>query len=239
MPERAGDRPGKRVQDAEGEAPEQRDTKDRILDAAELMFAHGGFHGTSLRSITGEAGVNLAAIHYHYGSKDELIQAVFARRLAPLNRERLRLLDDLEAQAGGTGPDLEAVIHAFLAPVRRLDDEGSNRHVVVSLLGQAITQPDEKIRRLFVSQFTEVGRRFLAALARAVPHLPPEEMFWRLMFMVGAMVHTMTVSQHLEEFSGGLCRSADISSLVTHLVPFVTAGMRAPAPDGDGSLEPE
>jgi AcrR family transcriptional regulator len=219
--------------------PPRRETKDRILDAAERMFARGGFHGTSLRSITGQAGVNLAAIHYHFGSRDELIQAVFARRLAPLNRERLRLLDDLEARDGETGPDLEAIIHAFLAPVRRLAEDESSRRVVVSLLGQAITQPDEKIRRLFISQFSEVGRRFLVALARAVPHVPTEEMFWRLMFMVGAMVHTMTLSQHMEEFSGGICRSTGVSSLVTNLVPFVTAGMRAPGVGDESIGEPE
>ena len=209
-----------------------RDTKEKILDAAEKLFAASGFDGTSLRSITAEAGANLAAVNYHFGSKDDLIQAVFARRLTPLNSERLRLLDALEAEAGEKAPDLEAIIRAFLTPALRLAGASPARRVVMGLLGQAMSQPDERIRRLFITQFTEVGSRFQAALARAVPSLPPEEIFWRLMFMIGAMVHSMTLSQNLEEFSGGLCRSSDVRSIVDHLVPFVKAGMQAPAASG-------
>ena len=93
-----------------------RDTKARILDAAEALFASSGFAGASLRSITADADANLAAVNYHFGSKDDLIQAVFARRLTPLNEERLRLLDQLEADAGDGPPDLEAIVRAFLIP---------------------------------------------------------------------------------------------------------------------------
>ena len=209
--------------------PDGRDTKERILDAAESLFATSGFSGASLRSITTEAGANLAAVNYHFGSKDDLIKAVFARRLTPLNQERLRLLDGLEAEAGDGGPDLTEIVTAFLTPAMRLAGASPTRRVVMGLLGQAMSQPDEKIRRLFINQFSEVGQRFQAALSRAVPALPPEEIFWRLMFMIGAMVHSMTLSQSLEEFSGGLCRSQDVQSIVEHLVPFVTAGMQAPA----------
>lgn len=211
-----------------------RDTKVRILDAAERLFAASGFAGTSLRSITAEARANLAAVNYHFGSKDDLIRSVFARRLTPLNSERLRLLDDLETEAGAESPDLEAIIRAFLTPALRLAGTSPARRVVMGLLGQAMSQPDEKIRRLFITQFSEVGRRFQAALSRAVPFLSAEEIFWRLMFMVGAMVHSMNISESLEEFSGGLCHSRDANSIVERLVPFVTAGMRAPAViDGD------
>jgi AcrR family transcriptional regulator len=209
--------------------PDGRDTKERILDAAEALFASSGFSGASLRSITTEAGANLAAVNYHFGSKDDLIQAVFARRLTPLNQERLRLLDSLEAEAGDGSPELEDIVRAFLTPALRLAGASPTRRVVMGLLGQAMSQPDEKIRGLFVAQFSEVGRRFQSVLARAVPALPAEEIFWRLMFMIGAMVHSMTLSQNLEEFSGGLCSSSDVRSIVDHLVPFVTAGMLAPA----------
>src|SRR5205807_225879 len=93
------------------------DTKQRILDSAERLFAEHGFEGTSLRAIIADAKVNLAAIHYHYHSKEALLDAVILRRLAPVNRERLELLDACE-QAGP--PSLEAVLEAFLAPAFRL-----------------------------------------------------------------------------------------------------------------------
>ncbi len=210
------------------------DTKARILDAAEARFARDGFDGASLRAITTEAGANLAAVHYHFGSKDDLIQAVFARRLAPLNQDRLRRLDALEAAAGDTAPALEAVVRAFLEPALRMAEAHDTRRAMMSLLGQAISQPDERIRGLFIRQFDEVGSRFRAALSRCLPGLPDEEVFWRLMFMVGAMVHTMTLSQHLQEFSGGLCRSGDARTMAAHLVPFLIAGMQAPAATLEG-----
>src|SRR5512134_3133369 len=90
------------------------DTKERILDAAEALFMVQGFTATSLRMITTRAGVNLAAVNYHFGSKDELVRAVFTRRLGPLNRERVALLEELEEQAGGRPLVPEQVLEAFL-----------------------------------------------------------------------------------------------------------------------------
>src|SRR5437867_6100600 len=94
-------------------------SKERILDVAERLFAERGFAATSLRNITAEAAVNLAAVHYHFGSKDELIEAVFARRLGPLNRERLRLLEACRAAAGGGSPSVEELLEALIAPALR------------------------------------------------------------------------------------------------------------------------
>ena len=94
-------------------------TAERILDAAEELFADLGFDATSTRAITTRAGVNLAAVNYHYGSKDALIEAVFARRLVPLNRERLELLDRVEARAGAGGPAVESIVEAFVRPPMR------------------------------------------------------------------------------------------------------------------------
>src|SRR5579862_23044 len=92
------------------------DTKHRILDSAERLFADRGFEGTSLRAIIADAKVNLAAIHYHYHSKEALLDAVILRRLEPINRQRLALLDDCERAALRGHPSLESVLEAFLAP---------------------------------------------------------------------------------------------------------------------------
>jgi len=214
---------------AEPEA--QRDTKERILDAAEKSFAEEGF-GASYRTITSGAGVNLAAVNYHFGSKEALIGAVFARRLGPLNAERLRLLDEQEA----SGPTLERIVEAFAGPALRMSHNPQGA-VFMRLFGYTLSQRSDTILRMFHDQFREVVDRFSAALGRALPDLPREEIFWRLLFMVGAMAHTMALSDKLPVISGGICDATDVEGTIGRLVAFVSAGLRAPvatpAPGGN------
>ncbi len=206
------------------------DTKERILDAAEKLFSDNGFAATSLRMITSGAGVNLAAVHYHFGSKEALIQAVFERRLGPLNRERLRLLDEIEAAHDDTGLlPLEPIIESFVGPALRMSrDESQGGETFMRLLGHTYGEPSEQISRMFQEQFREAAERFQRALHRAIPGLTRRDIFWRAMFMVGAMAHTMAGGQRI-------CRqfldepAPDVEELIERLVPFVVAGMRAPA----------
>src|SRR5579863_9327890 len=92
-------------------------TKDRLLDAAERLFAQHGIEATSLRVITREAGVNLAAVNYHFQSKEALMHAVIARRLDPINEKRLAMLDACEAKAGEGPLAVDEVLHALLGPI--------------------------------------------------------------------------------------------------------------------------
>jgi AcrR family transcriptional regulator len=205
------------------------DTKDRILNAAERLFSTHGFAATSLRAITTEAGVNLGAVNYHFGSKDELIEAVFVRRVEPINAERLARLDGLEAVGGG--PALEEIVEAFIGPALRMSRaRGQVATVVRRLLGHAISQPREKIRRMFTTQFGGIVDRFTVALRKALPERGEDEIFWDFLFMVGAMAHTMALSDHLPEVSRGFCRVDDVDDVIRRLVGFISAGMRAPAP---------
>jgi len=178
-----------------------------------------------LRAITSAAEVNLAAVNYHFGSKDELIQAVFARRLEPLNRERLRLLDKVEADE----TPLESIIEAFIGPAIRMshDPQGAT---FMRLFGHTLSQHDDRIMRLFTDQLREVIARFTAALGRALPHLERREVFWRMLFMVGSMAHTMALSDKLPAISNGLCEVADAEATIHRLVPFIAGGLRAQAP---------
>ena len=205
-------------------------TRDRILDAAERLFAEQGFAGTSLRRITTAAEVNLAAVNYHFGSKEALIGEVFSRRVAPLNVERLEWLDRLEA-AGE--PTVEQVVEVFLAPPLRISQDperGESLLHVAQMIGHATSRPDTQIRDLFIHQFDEVIERFTRALARQLPDLPPDQLLWRFLFMVGAMAHTMAISPDLKQLSDGRCDPADVDGLVRAMVPFVAAGFHAPAP---------
>jgi AcrR family transcriptional regulator len=207
------------------------DTRERILDAAELLFAEQGFSGTSLRQITTAADANLAAVNYHFGSKEALIGEVFSRRLEPLNIERLEWLDRLEA-AGD--PTVEQVVEAFLAPPLRISQDpvrGESVLHVAQMVGHATSRPDSRIREMVIHQFDEVVNRFVAALARCLPQVPQDLLLWRFLFMVGAMAHTMSISPDLKRLSEGLCDPSDVEGLIKAMVPFVAAGFLAPVGD--------
>ena len=203
------------------------DTKEVILDAAEQLFSEQGFASTSLRAITATAGVNLAAVNYHFGSKNDLAKAVLARRLQPLNRERLRRLDGLE---GRGAPPAEEIVAAFVAPALNLNRGEGAGEGLKRLLGRIYAEQPDFLEDLLKEQFGDVVRRFSAALKRTLPHLPPADMFWRMHFMVGAMAHTLCTSSNLlHAFSGGLCDPTDIDRVTGQLVAFVSGGLRAPA----------
>ena len=167
------------------------DTKEQILDTAERLFAESGIDAVSLRAITGEASVNLAAIHYHFGSKEALVKAVFARRLIPLNQERLALLDEVEAGAGDGPLAVEDVLRTLFAPAIRLSRDPERGETFMHLCGRFYSELGEYMQPMFEELFKEVIERFMAAFQKACPELPVKELFWRTHFAVGAMVHTM------------------------------------------------
>ena len=200
-------------------------TRESLMDAAESLFAERGIQAASLRAITEQAKANLAAVHYHFGSKQGLVRAVFSRRLAPLNAERLRRLDLCQA-AGGS---VEEVLHAFLVPALALAREASHG-AFGRLMGRAFMEPDDEVREILIEQFSEVFHRFTAALARLLPELPEEEILWRFHFVAGALGHTVACGQLIERFAEGRCPMGGTEDAADHLVTFLAAGLRAPAP---------
>lgn len=212
------------------------DTRERVLDTAERLFSENGFAATSLRSITAEAGVNLAAVNYHFGSKEALVKEVFARRIRPLNQERIGLLDAAEGEAGGDPVPLERILEALVGPGLRMARDPERRAVVMRLLGRTYTEPSDDLRGILVEQFGEMKERFGAALRRTLPHLGREDFFWRLHFVIGAIAQTMADPQRLRMLSDGICDPYDVEETVTQLVQFLAAGLRAPvaAPKAGG-----
>ena len=201
-------------------------TKDRILDAAERLFARDGFEATSLRAITAEAQVNLAAVNYHFQSKDALVQAVIGRRMDPLNAQRLALLDGYEASAGDAPVPLDQIMDAFLRPIVEL--VGSHAHQFVPLIGRLYTEPGDFVARLYEQQFEHMRQRFFPVLERALPDLPRAELAWRIHFAIGAMAHTMAASKILELMSGGEADISDVQGTLARLKAFIIAGLTAP-----------
>jgi AcrR family transcriptional regulator len=201
-------------------------TKDRVLDAAERLFARDGFEATSLRAITAEANVNLAAVNYHFQSKEALVQAVIGRRMGPVNARRLALLDAYEAEAAAGPVPLEKIIDAFLRPV--VEMVGSQAHEFVPLIGRLYTEPGDFSERIFKDQFQQLAQRFIPALQRALPDLPLTELYWRLHFSIGALAHTMGATRMLRVFSHGLCDPSDAGATLARMKTFVLAGLAAP-----------
>jgi AcrR family transcriptional regulator len=185
--------------------------------------------------ITAAAGVNLAAVNYHFGSKEALIGEVFARLIDPINRERLEHLDRIEA-AHPEGPiPLEEVVDAFITPpLLKWKRLGST---ALRFFGRTYAESDALAPNIFKEQFGEVIRRFAAAFQRALPELDPPDLLWRLQFAVGAMVHTMLAHDHLKSVFGEMLESSGIDDLKERLATFITAGMRAPAAAGQRERE--
>src|SRR5258707_11261467 len=209
------------------------DTKTRILDAAESLFMEHGFEATSLRSLTTAASVNLAAVNYHFGTKEELFQAVLTRRLDPMNQERIDLLERLERESGGKAMSCEKILFTMLIPALRLArDEKRGGKNFLRLLGRAYADPAPFIRHFLSAQYAEMIARYKEAFHRALPHLSRQELTWRLHFVMGALSYTLAGTDALKLFSQVTAADND-ELLLQRLAPFLVAGLKAPAL-GDG-----
>lgn len=203
------------------------DTKQRILDVAEVEFADHGYAAASLRRIIGAAGVNLAAVHYHFKSKEGLLEAVLLRRAGPLNEERLRLLDRSEAKAGKAGASIEQIIEAFIGPPMRLVlSPGGEGRAFGKLVGRLHAESGDHFFPIMKKHFASVSQRFRGALRKACPKLPDEELFWRIYCVAGAMSHTLTHWHHLEAMSGGVMKTNNVEVAIERMVRFLAAGFR-------------
>ena len=208
-------------------------TKDRILDAAESLFMEHGFEATSLRSITATAGVNLAAVNYHFGSKEELFQAVLTRRLDPMNQERLDLLTGLERGAAPGPVPCERILSAMFIPALKLarDPERGGKNFL-RLLGRAYADPAPFIRQFLSGQYAVMIARFKSAFARALPQLPPKELSWRLHFIMGALSYTLAGTDALKLIAELTpTETGNDELLLRRLAPFLLAGLQSPMPE--------
>lgn len=206
-------------------------TRTRILDAAERLLTDHGLEATTLRMVTKAAAANLAAVNYHFGSKEALIEEVFRRRLTWLNEASLKGLDKLEAAAGDKPVKPSQIVEAFFGAALRAagDAEGGGRRFM-RLLGRAYTQPTEFVRRFLMDEYAEVVRRYRAALFRALPDTPREEILWRLHFMMGAMSYAVSGADSLNLLGEGTLDDTDAEVLHARLMSFLIGGLRAPLP---------
>jgi len=208
-------------------------TKVRILDAAEALFMEHGFEATSLRAITAAAAVNLAAVNYHFGSKEELFQAVLTRRLDPMNQERVDILTRLEREVAPAALPCDRILASMFVPALRLarDPERGGKDFL-RLLGRAYADPAPFIRKFLAGQYAVMIARFKAAFARALPDLPKKELSWRLHFIMGALSYTLAGTDALRLIAElAPAETANDELLLNRLAPFLLAGLQSPVPD--------
>jgi AcrR family transcriptional regulator len=219
-PGRSGDLPTAR----EGAGPP--DTKQRLLDAAERLFAERGFEGTSMRAVTQAAETSVSAANYHFGSKEALVQAALVRRLAPLNRRRLEALDALEAAHDGD-PPVEALLEAFLRPGFEAQRESpAGRLPFQSIAAQLYADPHAMVSSLKAKLFGPVIARYIEALARALPDRTRDELVLDFQFFIGVTVHVISGHTRAED-SGGELPAIPDERVLQRMVSFTAAGLRS------------
>ena len=211
------------------------DTRERILDAGERLFMAHGYEGTSMRLITSEASVNLAAVNYHFGSKESLIQEVFRRRLDWLNDERLRVLIEMEEAAAGKPLKPSQIVDGFFGTLLRMaDDNERGGMTFLRLLCRTLTEPSEFIRTFLAHEYATVMERYKEAFFKALPDVPKAEIVWRFHFMLGATSYAIAGTDALRLVTDWQVEEADAVDRVDRLVPrlmsFLMGGLRAPLP---------
>jgi len=197
-------------------------TKQRILEAAENLFARHGFAGASLRQVTATAQVNLAAVNYHFGSKDRLIEEVFRRRLDELNARRLVALKRALARSK---PTLEDVLAAFIKPALELSLDRSGGQAFVRVLARAYAEYNERLRKFLSDNYGHVLKEFAAAFAALLPQPEKEELYWRLDIVAGALTYAMADFGVIKRRTGQSERDYR-ERAAQHLIRFAAAGLR-------------
>lgn len=197
-------------------------TKERILHAAEDLFAQHGFAGTSLRQVTSRADVNIAAVNYHFGSKENLVHEVFKHRMDDMSEKRLSAL----AQVLAADPDdLQGILLAFIQPALALtmDRHGAS---FVRVLARAYAEKNDGLRNFLSENYGQVLREFAKALAHCLPQLSKEELYWRMDFTAGALTYAMA-DFGLIKRQPGVSEKTHCEKAAQNLITFAQAGLRA------------
>ncbi|MFY0665594.1 MAG: TetR family transcriptional regulator [Natronospirillum sp.] len=208
---------------------DQADTASRILDAAEILFAEKGFAETSLRSITTRAGVNLAAVNYHFGSKKELVQAVFERFLTPFCHKLDKDLEHAIRENGGERLPLETVFsilaNTMLTGVHAPTND-NKLSIFMRLLGIAYTQAQGHLRRFLRDKYDGTYSRVILLIHQSTPHVTPNELFWRIHFAIGSAVFTMGSIETLRAMAlNDTRRDNSLEEVMHKLVPFLSSAL--------------
>lgn len=209
---------------------EPKATKTRILDAAEHLFANKGYHCTSLRMITTAAKANLAAVNYHFGNKEGLIEAVIERRLLPLNNIRRKRLEAVlaEARSRKSTPAVHQTLAAFIEPTLAFRNSGPGTRDFIALVARALADPNDTAREVFINRITPVIDLLHQCLSEALPQIDSKVLYWRLHFTIGSLSHIMHNLDKLPIPAEMQPADNDYRQLTAMLLSFLTSGMETP-----------
>ena len=199
-------------------------TKDRILHAAEELFAQQGFASTSLRQVTSRADVNIAAVNYHFGSKDNLVNEVFRRRMDEMSAQRLEALKAATRNAPG---ELEPVLAAFVEPALAMAKDRHGGGAFIRVIARAYAESNDSLRKFLSDQYGHVLRHFGKALAACLPGIDKDTLYWRLDFLAGALTYAMSDFGMIKRPSGA-SEAAHRARAARELIRFAAAGLQAP-----------
>jgi AcrR family transcriptional regulator len=198
--------------------------RDRILKAAERLFADRGYNGVSVRDIAAAAGVNSAAIAYYFRSKDGLLSEVYRRHCTPLIEERLRMLAAARRLRGRAR--LAAILEAFVRPALLQVDGGGK--AFLRLRAVLSGESSELLDKLVDENFHQSSSAFVEALCECLPRLSRDDVCWRFHFLLGTIYYTAVGPQLIRKFSDGRCDPSDTDAVIRELVPFLVAAFSSP-----------
>jgi AcrR family transcriptional regulator len=203
------------------------EAKLRLIEAAEILFADKGFETVSIRDITTAAKANVAAINYHFGSRDGLVNAILSRYIVPVNDERLLRLDQAERSHGSKPLPIEQIVDAFARPlVTQVRKSELSERLFFKLLGRSFAQQNQGLPPELEAQFSVLINRFVKALAKTLPGLTQEELVWRFHFAAGAMIHMLTHGEALVRLTGGASGAPTMDATISRFIRFAAAGFR-------------
>jgi AcrR family transcriptional regulator len=207
-------------------------TRSRILDVAEELFASRGYKNVSLRELTAAAGANLASVRYYFGSKDQLLYAIYERYCTPLNRARLQRLAECTSGSGRL-PMIEQIIAAFLEPALdvSVDAVGGGARFT-RLRAVLIGENLDFIEDLIARNFDATSLTFVEAIHKQLPDLSREEVLWRFSFVLGILHYMLIDPNRIRRLSRSQCDPGDTRTMVRFMIPFIAEGFRAPGGGG-------
>lgn len=211
----------------EPKTPRRRDSKQRIIEAAETLFAEHGFDAVSIREITSHCGANVAAINYHFGGRDNLVTEIMLRYIRPINEERIARLETARINRHGKPIPLEEIIDAFVRPlITRIKKSDLSERLFHKLCARVFSQHSESLPENIEVHFQPVIERFTKSFAAALPDLDPQELVWRMHFMVGGMLHMMSHQDLMARMTHGLSGNPSIETTLSRFIRFAAAGFR-------------
>ena len=203
-------------------------THRRLLHATEHLFAARGFAGVTMREVAQTARANVAAAHYHFGSKEGLVMEMLRRRIAPINAERFRMLDEAKNQALGEPLKPTTIFEALLLPIVQAATRGDGPDSkFMQLVGRSFTEPAHFLEKVHRRLFRELAAVFMSELRKSHPDAEEEDLFWNLHFVVATMLGALAQHWRVAPFSGGICDDKDVEGMIRRLVRFAAGGFSA------------